>query len=504
MRRVIFTLVATGTALVVASAQTPAGRQVVNDAAQALGGKDRIEAVKTLIIEGEASSWGAVGGVRPDGPQNLTKVTDYKQGIDVARERMRVTETRTLQFPFALATVTRQDLRLDGDLAFNVPAAGAAAAGRGGAPMPNRANAAVWRQRRADFLSHPIIAVRAALHPGAKLGDARTQAGQQLVDVTTVVGELFTLAVDASTKLPASVTWMTSDDNLGDIAIQTSFAQYEDVGGVKLPKQIVTKTDRWKTWELLVSKNTLDGDVGDLAAPDAVKTAPPPAAGPPPVLVTAEPVAKGIWYMGGTGEHSVLFEFADHLVLFETPGNDARTLAVIEKARATVPGKPLTMAITSHHHFDHAGGFRAAVSEGLTMVMYKDNVALFKDVASRPHTIDPDALAKRPKPLKVQAVDDKLTLKDNTMEVILYHVKGDVHADTELMAWVPRDRLLVEADQFDKAWTQYPWGSNFIQNVEQRKLNVDRILPVHGMGLEPWMEVVATIRSKPATASPSR
>ena len=151
--------------------------------------------------------------------------------------------------------------------------------------------------------------------------------------------------------------------------------------------------------------------------------------------------------MGGTGEHSVLFEFADHLLLFETPISDARTLAVIAKARETVPGKPLTMGVTSHHHFDHAGGFRAAVSEGLTLLMYKDNVALFKEVASRPHTINPDALAKSPRVFKFQAVDDKLTLKDATMEVVLYHVKGDVHADTELMAWVPRERILVEADQ---------------------------------------------------------
>ena len=218
------------------------------------------------------------------------------------------------------------------------------------------------------------------------------------------------------------------------------------------------------------------------------------------MVVTADPIAKGVWYMGGTGEHSVLFEFADHLVLFETPGNDARTLAVIERARATVPGKPLTMAINSHHHFDHAGGFRAAVSEGLTMVMYKDNVPLFKDVAARPHTMSPDALAKNPRPFKFQAVDDKLTLKDATMEVVLYHVKGDVHADTELMAWIPRDRILVEADQYDHNWQQHPWGANFLQNVEQRKLNVDKILAVHGTGLEPWTDVVQTLKSKPASA----
>ena len=218
------------------------------------------------------------------------------------------------------------------------------------------------------------------------------------------------------------------------------------------------------------------------------------------MMVTAERVAKGIWYMGGTGEHSVLFEFADHLVLYETPGGDPRTLAVIRKARETVPSKPLTIAINSHHHFDHAGGFRSAVSEGLTMYAYKDNVEHFKEIAARPHTMNPDALQMNPKPLKIVPVDDMLEMKDAQMDIILYHVHPSAitHSSTELVVWVPRDKILVEADQYDHTWLRYLWGENFIWNVEMlRHLEVSQILPVHGNGPENWKDVVATIRSKP-------
>jgi hypothetical protein len=478
-----------------AFAQGDAGARLIRSAADALGGQARVEAAGTLVIEGQGSSWAPVGGVSPQAEQDLTKVTDLRQRIDLAHGRMRVTATRTLQFPFALATVQKQDQGIDGDLAYNI-------GGFGGGTTPIRLDVEATHQRRIEMLSHPLTLVRAALDPKSRLGAVRQEGANRTVEITTGTGETVTLAVDKS-GLPVSVAWTRTDDNLGDILTRTSFSQYVESAGLKLPARITTQTDRWKTGDLTVSY-AVNSDVGDLAAPEAVRSANPPQRRP--AMVTAEPIGKGVWYMGGTGEHSVLFEFADHLVLFETPGDDDRTLAVIRKARETVPGKPLTFAINSHHHFDHAGGFRAAVSEGLTMYAYRDNQALFREVAARKHTLRPDALAKNPKPLKFQAVDDMLTMKDSAQEIVIYHVRpdphGPTHCATELMVWVPRDRLLLEADQYDHGWLQHPWGENFIANVERiRHLNVDKVVPVHGMGPEPWSEVVATIHSKPPAAA---
>ena len=100
-------------------------------------------------------------------------------------------------------------------------------------------------------------------------------------------------------------------------------------------------------------------------------------------MVTVEPLAKGIWWLAGGSHHSVLVEFADHLTLIEAPLNEARALAVIAKARELVPGKPLTQLVNSHHHFDHSGGVRAAISEGLTVITHQGNVAFFQEMAKR-------------------------------------------------------------------------------------------------------------------------
>ena len=91
-------------------------------------------------------------------------------------------------------------------------------------------------------------------------------------------------------------------------------------------------------------------------------------------------------------------------MLIEAPQNDTRTLAVIAKARELRPDKPLTHVVDTHHHFDHSGGIRAAVSEGLAVIdaQGERRVSTRKPIG-RAHTIVPDALAKNPKPLKVEA-----------------------------------------------------------------------------------------------------
>ncbi len=337
------------------------------------------------------------------------------------------------------------------------------------------------QDRRFDMLANPVAIVRAALDPAAKIDNLRKKGAQQLVDITTAQGDRLTLAVDAKTHLPAAVSWMTSSENLGDVVNTTSFSGYESVAGLKLPTRYISTMDfrGWVTSDIQVSKNTVDGDTANLAAPAGVASAAPPP--PPAIKVDAQAVGKGIWWLAGNGNaFSVLFEFDDHLTLFETPTSEARSKAVIDTARSLVPGKPLTEVIVSHHHFDHTGGLRTAVAEGLTVISQKGNEGIFKEVTARKATLKPDLLAKSGKTLKFRGFDDTLVLKDGSMEVDLYHVIGDTHAPLLIMAYVPRDKILVQGDLIDVGWTQHPWADVYEKNLQMRKIDFAKDVPVHG------------------------
>jgi glyoxylase-like metal-dependent hydrolase (beta-lactamase superfamily II) len=397
-------------------------------------------------------------------------VTGYKRAIDVPGSRARTEQTRTPNFAYFQGPAPQTQV-------FGV------ADGVGYAVAPNgsatRVSNAAARDRLVEIYHHPLTIVRATFDPDTKLSNARTAGGERVVDVATSNGLKFTLAIDASTSLPTRVVSMTDNTNLGDVAIETSFADYQEVSGLKLPTRFTTKTDKYQTATLRVTRQAIDGDTGDVSAPASAASA-AAIAGPAPATVTAEELAKGVWFLAGQSHHSVLVEFADHLTLIEAPQNDTRTLAVIAKARELRPGKPLTEVVNTHHHFDHSGGLRAAIAEGLSVITHKGNAAFVQDIAARAHTIAPDALAKGPKPVKVVPVDGEMTLEDKTMTVKLYHVAGNPHSDTMLMAYLPRERLLVEADAFSPGAAVQPYAANLLENVRARNLRIDRIVPLHG------------------------
>jgi hypothetical protein len=204
-------------------------QQVVNDAAEALGGADRVRAVRTLTLTGEGTQYNLGQDVAPGASGQTFTVTGYTRTVDLAGGRARTELTRQPNFAFFQGPAPQRQVQgLDGDVAYNVAANGTA----------TRAGGTALDDRRLELLHHPIAAVQAALAEGATLANPRTENGQSMVDITTPAGQTVTLAIDATSHLPTMVSHRAYNVNLGDVVISTSFADYQDVNGVQLPSRL--------------------------------------------------------------------------------------------------------------------------------------------------------------------------------------------------------------------------------------------------------------------------
>ena len=295
-------------------------------------------------------------------------------------------------------------------------------------------------------------------------------------------------------------TWLPNPV-VGDLYYETIYTEYEDVGGVQFPM-------RWHQHQDFDGgahePNVSGGDhtfgletITDvqinvasaaLTVPDTVQTALVPR-----VRVETEQLADGIWLVAGGSHNSVAVEFEDYVAVIEAPLNEERSLAVIEEVMNLIPSKPIRFIVNTHHHWDHLGGLRAYVHEGATVITHEGNRPYYQEVLrARPWLLEPDRFSLYPpeewsEGYIFETVREKYTLGDATRLLELHHVQGLDHAAGMLIAYFPKERLVVEADLYTppapgSAAIGEPNASNrsFYQNLRRLRLDVETIVPIHG------------------------
>ena len=453
----------------------PTARALVERAAAAMGGVERIASVQTLVLEGTGEQFNLGHNVTPHAPLPRYEVTRWQRAIDLERERWRFDVEREPRFPNPNPAVQRIRAGFDSvgwDLLSN--------------GTTRRTSARTDQDRASELLHHPVRLLQVALRPETELTLDGTTDGLHRVRMNAA-GRKFAFLVDPRTHLPARVEMIVYHPMLGDIVQETRFADWREREGLRLPTRLVQRMDgRFLVADLRVTATRVNeaADVGSLSLPAATRTA--PALTAPPSVVVVDTIAPGVWYLTGSTHHSAVIEMRDHLLLVEAPQSEERTLAVIRAARALRPDKPLRAVINSHHHFDHAAGVRAAIASGLTIITHESNRAFLADVAERRHAIVRDTLARAPRRATIEGVGAKLVLTDGARAVELHHLADNPHGESMLLVHLPAERLVMQADAYNPLLPNappspsYPYAPNLVQTIERLGLQVDRVVPLHG------------------------
>ena len=316
------------------------------------------------------------------------------------------------------------------------------------------------------------------------------------VEAKTVGGRKFTVVTFVGDN-KAKVNGYINDQNLvervetwidnpflGDMPFEAIYTDYKDAGGAKFPMHIVQKQGGYPIFDLTVT---------DVKANAAVNIQPPqgrggagaPAAAAAGLAATSEKLSDGVYLITG-GYVAIAIDFKDHITIIESGQSEARGQAILAEAKRLIPNKPVTTVVNTHCHIDHSSGLRAAVGEGATILTYQLNKAYLEKTLSVPHTLTPDKAQENGRKPMVEAVGEKKVLTDGTHVVELYHMQGFGHHDGMLLVYLPKERVLLEADGYNPQPTTAtppspasPFTLSLLDNIRRLKLDVQRIVPVH-------------------------
>jgi glyoxylase-like metal-dependent hydrolase (beta-lactamase superfamily II) len=480
----LLTFVAAAITILGTSAYAQDAKTAIQNAQQAMGKPNTIQYSGTGTMGGIGQNW------NPTSPWHPTTVTSYTKAIDYLNVASREDVTRTQQNPPAKGGEApfggeqkQTNFVGGGGWAWNAPAvqpelAIGAAPGGIGVPQP-----AASEERTLQIWLSPHGFLR-----GAAAGKATAEAGKDGGKNVTVVtfmddsGHKIVGDIDDQNMVTKVDSWLPNPV-LSDMLVETTYTDYKDFGGVKFPTHIVQKQGGFPVLDLTVTDAKPNVPVRIQVAGNAIGEE------LPPVNVVAQKMADGVWFLGGGTHNSVLIEFKDYVAVVEAPLNDARSQGVMDQVKMLVPNKPIKYVFNTHHHFDHSGGLRAYVAAGATIITNEGNKAFYETAWKAPRTLQPDALSQNPKAATFVTFKDKYVLSDGTRTLEIYQLQGDNHNSLMSVGYLPKEKILIEADDFTPPAAGAPapppvamgFANNLYDNLQRLKLQVDMIAPLHGM-----------------------
>lgn len=305
----------------------------------------------------------------------------------------------------------------------------------------------------------------------------------QVVSYSNEDGLEIALYFDDKTSLLSKFETLGTDAFTGDTVSETIFTGYRNEGTHPVPTGRVIKVGGEMTEEVRYTQVSFNAELTDAQfKPSAEFKANTPAPQP------ASPVTKisDTVYTVTTRGYNVLFvDFADHIMVIESPGGDAASRFAIDQIKRTIPNKPIRYIVPTHHHDDHAGGLRTYIAEGATVIAIPGEKGFFEQAAKSVFTIDPDALAFKPSPIKIETVEGgRRVFTDGKTTVEIIDIGPNSHTEAMHVAYLPNEKIIFQGDLMNTPgsgdYTANATAVDFAKWLMNSKLAVDRIIGVHG------------------------
>jgi glyoxylase-like metal-dependent hydrolase (beta-lactamase superfamily II) len=414
-------------------------RAAVLRSAEAMGGLERLESLDDLTVTYTGKRHLLHQSKRPDGPLDI-KPTFGKIVVD--RRGGRFLGDQTTEFPPKELFGYRWVLKADGGFVYDLHKNNQGSEAFALAPDATLTPRSLFSRMVPPTLLLAVLENPSSLRWLGVVGEgaARTQAVAAVLPDKTQV----TLYFDERTHLLTMVENVQDDPVLGDVVFTGAFSDYVDVGPIRMPKTRVEWLNgvlvRELRYEVAVDTHPADS-VFQLPAGYTMPTA---AATPP--ATSMKRLADGV--LLDTNTNHMYVEFDTYIVAVEAFADTASAAASIAAAREAIPNKPIRYVAITHAHGDHAGGLRAYVAEGVTVLTTPGNRAWVERMAAAEHTIKPDVLSRKPTAPRIESFTGTREISDGKRTLRLVDVGPSPHTEEMVVAYLPKERILYQADMF--------------------------------------------------------
>ncbi len=316
---------------------------------------------------------------------------------------------------------------------------------------------------------------------------------QRVIGVLRPDNQQLSLSFDAQTNLLTRYGYLYADPITGDSEIAQTYSGYRTVGKLKIPSGRVLYNSGGAVQETEYTEvliNTKPAESVFVGPEGFAKLEAGPATPPPPAV---SKIADDVYMLNGLagGTHNTMFvAFNDHVLVLEAPEQilyNNNSVQALAKIKETVPGKPIKYLVLSHHHSDHAGGFREYVNEGATIV----TTAGTKGEIEKAAAVQSSLLPKLSQKLTIEAIQNKKRVfQDDKHVVEIYDIGPNPHANEILVAYLPKEKILFQADLLNPAANgTIPIAQDttvsFAEKLQQLGLQIEKIYGVHGRPATP-------------------
>lgn len=494
---------------VFSQAHAQSARALIAEAAKAMGGMAALRAVRNQIIESEGKQFDSSSTPRPLGPTRQISTFRYTLTRELGQPKLRLEwESRN--------SARNETIRfvevIDGSV--GLLEEGEAKTAKQSRLHPGRLATRLREEKRAPI---NLILTATANQTLRRLADEERDGIKYRVVAFKDGKDEFHVYLDPQTKLPALTDLLEDDPLEGDSSYLLRYGDWRKVEKIMLPFMLRCELNGQVLQDEQVKsvQNNLTFVADPFAVPQAIrdeKTDVTPIASQwilrrvagnvsyqdigRPVQVQWSQLANGVNKITGSSHATIVVEMRDHLIVVEGPLYESRTAPVVKAIKERFPGKPIRYVIPTHHHLDHAGGIRAFMAEGATVVAPFSAREFYARVARLPHTYQPDSLEKSRTAVVIESFGGgPRVLTDGTRRVEVYPLPTS-HAEDLVVVYLPAEKLLIEADHISPRNGQVrsaPAVKEFVQAVNKLNLDVATVVGIHGESA-PWQAAQAAAK----------